>query len=150
MLVDLPKGWEQGSPDYRHVGFEPPRRIVQGVYLAHLNFGNEIGPVLADQYPTLVLPNGQGAADWFSFYGVVDHWQQLPLDVLRNDSRPLLVYLTEHVKADQPARFGWRWHKWGPYLGVHDIEGYEYLYDTPTVERVYSYHVVELRSQDTE
>lgn len=117
-------------------------RVYQGVYVTHLNFHWDIRHLIREEYPEFgIIPGHSG---WLNSYGVCDHWTQLPLRRLEDDPRKLLVYLTPIVKALQPASHGWRWHKWGPYIGVHDIEGYEYLADTPDVAEVYVYHIVEV------
>jgi hypothetical protein len=49
--------------------------------------------------------------------------------------------LTEVRKDDQPKQGGWRWHKWGPYIGTHEKQ-FEYLADEEGIERVFCYHIV--------
>jgi hypothetical protein len=58
-------------------------------------------------------------------YGVVDYPEQLgfrfPNFVGSKEFFP--VY-----RKEQPYGLGgWRWHKWGPYLGTYNIRGMEYL-----------------------
>lgn len=163
MLVDLPGGWKDPT-NHEFVyhlrnalgqsGTEAPLRVYRGVYLAHINFNHEIGHLIKNDWPSFT-----GGTDWtdfdyrnddlFNSYGVVDHWTQLPLKRLDGDDRPLLVFLGRHAKADQSPRGGWRWHKWGPYLGVfrEQAAAHEYLYDTPDVVEVWSYQVVELKPE---
>lgn len=47
---------------------------------------------------------------------------------LENDSRNLFIVFEHIDKASQPASGGWRWHKWGPYIGTGKPKC-EYLYD---------------------
>lgn len=42
-------------------------------------------------------------------------------------------------KIDQPARDGFRKHKWGPYIG-NKSKGFEYLYDEPDMNHIIIYH----------
>jgi hypothetical protein len=160
MLKDLPEDWADaidwfmlrlreitsGSPDTK------AQRVHRGIYLAHLNFENELRPVahgglVVDGWPEFDPPDGDHDMTWFSSYGVVDHWTQLPLDLLDKDKRNLLVYLSRHRKEEQPEEGGWRWHKWGPYIGVfqEQARAHEYLYYTPDVIEVYSYRILEVK-----
>jgi hypothetical protein len=57
-----------------------------------------------------------------------------------------VAFLTPIVKADQPSHGGWRWHKWGEYIGKQKPTC-EYMYDEPEIEKVYVYtiyHVTDL------
>jgi hypothetical protein len=47
---------------------------------------------------------------------------------------------------DCPKCFGggWRWHKWGPYIGTQEPKC-EYIHDEPEIEEVFTYHVYELK-----
>lgn len=82
----------------------------------------------------------------FNCYGVCDSPKQF-LDkfekCLRDDKRVFCVSLT-HVEKD-PANAGhgggWRWHKWGPYIGEGKPTT-EYLDDEPDFDDgVWVYHV---------
>jgi hypothetical protein len=71
--------------------------------------------------------------NWQTFsYGVCDSVGQfLASETYRfYNERPeeCVARLVEIRKADQPKRDGWRWHKWGPYIGTHEIQC-EYLAD---------------------
>ena len=44
------------------------------------------------------------------------------------DPNLYVLSLTTILKADQEPAGGWRWHKWGDYLGDKDPQ-HEYLYD---------------------
>jgi hypothetical protein len=161
MLKDLPDGWRASQEQFlvalRELssGYRSkPVRVYRGVYQAHINFDKELGRVrdgglIVDDWPAFDPLDGEHDMTWFSSYGVVDHWTQLPLDLLEKDKRNLLVFLGRHVKVDQPAEGGWRWHKWGPYLGVfqEQVRENEYLYDTPDVVEVWSYQIVEIKEE---
>lgn len=88
-----------------------------------------------------------GEDDTMPEYGVCDSAQNL-LDVWGTYDDPVreyVVFLTEVVRAEQPPRDGWRWHKWGPYIGAHDPK-HEYLFHE-TIDRVYVYHIYERRAE---
>ena len=127
MLVDLP------------ATVATAKRVYRGIYLAHLNFHLDLRGLVADQWPDFPVTST------FCGYGVVDHWTQLPLQDLMKDPRPLMVYLTRVRADEQPPNGGWRWHKWGPYLGVHEVSQ-EYLFDTPGVSEVWCFQAMELKA----
>lgn len=62
-------------------------------------------------------------------------------DVLMKDERTFAVFFAPIVRADQDPSGGWRWHKWGEYLGAHDPQ-HEYLYDEEDIEQVYIVHLL--------
>lgn len=64
-------------------------------------------------------------------YGVCDSPEQFLSKfggILDSAVRRFVVSLTPVWRANQPCEGGWRWHKWGPYVGDHDPQ-HEYLYD---------------------
>ncbi len=77
-------------------------------------------------------------------YGVCDspaQFKETYLEKLRDDSRYEYVVSFVHLrKADEPASGGWRWHKWGEYVGAKSPQC-EYLHDEPEIEEVYTFHV---------
>ena len=80
-----------------------------------------------------------------AFHGVCDNHEQV-LAAFPNLTTHLLDFCIMMVpvkRADQPPRDGWRWHKWGPYIGTHKIE-HEYLYHEVGIETVYTYKIYEV------
>jgi hypothetical protein len=79
-------------------------------------------------------------------YGVTDSLAQL-LAAAREEvvegPRIFLITLTPVVRQKQTPSGGWRWHKWGPYIGIQLRSGCEYLYDEPAIDLVYTYRVYE-------
>ena len=43
-------------------------------------------------------------------------------------------------REDQEASGGWRWRKWGPYIGDREPQ-HEYLYDEQEIDQVTTFHV---------
>ncbi len=78
----------------------------------------------------------------FSEYGVCDN----PMQILAR--WPHLVYSEEKYaitcvkirKEDQSDWGGWRWHKWGEYIGVRHPKR-EYIYDEPVIRQVFTFHI---------
>ena len=85
----------------------------------------------------------------YAEYGVCDDAQNVKdhLLALQDPTRKFIVTLTPvHRKvANKGKGGGWRWHKWGPYIGKQEPLA-EYIDDEPNIELVYVYHVHELHS----
>jgi hypothetical protein len=54
---------------------------------------------------------------------------------------PYTVLLVRISKSDEPAEGGWRWHKWGPYIGDKKPTR-EYLVNEPEIDAVYVFEAV--------
>jgi hypothetical protein len=77
-------------------------------------------------------------------YGVCDSPEQLlSLYDFEADPRKLVISLTHLRKADEPPSGGWRWHKWGPYVGKQKPQC-EYLYHEPEIAEIFVYHIYEV------
>lgn len=80
-------------------------------------------------------------------YGVCDGYENIMAvmgDVLNDPDRKFVVTLTP-VHRDPSNKWkggGWRWHKWGEYIGAFDSQC-EYLDDEEGIDTVYCYHVYE-------
>lgn len=77
--------------------------------------------------------------------GVCDNEDQIlnKWSHLENSNQRHFITMTPIYKEDQPESGGWRWHKWGEYIGNHPIEC-EYLYDEEDIEVVYVFHIYTL------
>lgn len=112
------------------------RRIATGLYEnAHWNFGDTLADTWND-YPEL----GE-----FGPYGVCDSPEQFMEKmgaILANSQRRFVVSFVHLHKSDQSPKGGWRWHKWGEYIG-NQSPRCEYLYDEPEISEVWTFHVYE-------
>jgi hypothetical protein len=133
--------------DIFHIlGWNAPYKVETGIFAdCNFNFTNAIPHTARRE--TSRLPHELDA------YGVVDsieQWKKIywPLMDPRHDGgRHFAVGFTTVRKSKQPRTGGWRWHKWGPYLGDHSPEC-EYLYNEPSIKRVETFVVVELARCD--
>lgn len=122
-------------------------RLAQGVYdMGHFSGDHELDRndgwlnTFELRYPDLKTKDGE----WFNCYGVCDNYQQI-LDqcpVLQDPQREFVIMLCEVRREDQPDEGGWRWHKWGPYIGTFESQC-EYLYDEVGIDSVFCYHIYE-------
>lgn len=119
-----------------------PVRLQQGVYeIPHLSGDHMLGDGY-EKYPELNRDDQD--AEYVNCYGVCDGPGNLleTLRILQHPERKFVVTLTAVRRADEPSDGGWRWHKWGPYIGAHDPQ-HEYLYDEVGIDVVYCYHIYE-------
>lgn len=83
--------------------------------------------------------------DWVK-YGVCDNYEQILekcKDILDTPNKNYVIGLSTVERATQPANGGWRWHKWGEYIGNQNPE-HEYLYDDTHIDKVYCFHIYEI------
>lgn len=82
----------------------------------------------------------------FSCYGVCDSPEQLLAKLpeeITTGPRKFVISVTGVRKEDQPPDGGWRWEKWGPYIGEMESKA-DYLYDEPDIDMVCIYHIYEV------
>lgn len=81
-----------------------------------------------------------------SEYGVCDSVEQFLAMTphLADDPEAYFVAMVELRREHQSESGGWRWHKWGPYIGTQKRE-HEYLYDEKHIDVVYTFHVYRLK-----
>lgn len=111
------------------------QRLQQGVYkIGH--FGGSHWLPSFEQWPDL--------EDNIPSYGVCDSPEQLleKYPWLQETDRKFLISVTQLLKKDMDPRGGWRWHKWGPYIGEQDPKE-EYLYEEPDIEEIWVFHIYE-------
>lgn len=160
MLVDLPRDWRPLFDPVMSAlvdGSRWPVRLAEGVYEVHLNFNHELRGILVSEYPFTDRHRelaSAGIVDWAGIeadpqdYGVCDSWGQIlerwPV-IAADPSHQYMILLTRIVKAEQESDGGWRWHKWGEYIGVHEPR-HEHLYDEDGIEQVFVFHIVEMRA----
>jgi len=123
-----------GSP-----GSREPTRLSEGLYLSKHWSVNKLTNTKLNIFPVF------DGIDLDS-YGVCDSPEQLMElcgDFLKNSRRQFFVAFVRLAKAAQSPTGGWRWRKWGPYVGKQNPQT-QYLYDEPVIEEVYTYHIYEI------
>lgn len=88
-----------------------------------------------DDYEESVWDNYIGS------YGVADNIPQIMeryINVIANNK--IVISIASIRKDNQPESGGWRWHKWGEYIGVQNPQC-EYLYDEPDIDEVLIFQV---------
>ncbi|MDP2652095.1 MAG: hypothetical protein Q8O94_03085 [bacterium] len=108
--------------------------------IANQNFASHISDDdLKNEYPEVVGVNSYGVCD--SPEQFMEHAGEL----LLKDPRRFVVGFTMVKKSEQPRNNGWRWRKWGPYIGSQKPTS-EYLADEKDICDVYCYQVCEVRA----
>ena len=84
-------------------------------------------------------------------YGVCDNASQV-LDYYDSlyeqykdymEDKKFIILLTPMIREQQPECGGWRWHKWGQYIGKFESKC-EYLYDEKGIDYVYCFNILEV------
>lgn len=81
-------------------------------------------------------------------YGVADSIKQIKqtYKCLEQTDRQFVCFVTPMYREHQSDSGGFRFHKFGPYIGRHNITC-EYLYDQTDIDVVYLYHFHEIINQ---
>jgi hypothetical protein len=111
-------------------------QIEPGIYVCRLN---------ADKSFSSLIDREKDMAP--GTYGVADsHEQVLAYTKARDLDFPCVITLTPISRANQPETDGWRWSKWGPYIGTHQPQA-DYLADEPEINKVYVWRLHPLDPQ---
>ena len=84
--------------------------------------------------------------DKWIVYGVCDNYEQVLeryKDILDDTDKNYVVGVCTVDRRRQSSEGGWRWHKWGEYIGTQNPK-HEYLYDDTHIDRVYCFHIYEI------
>ena len=148
MLVDVRLGRQVlPSEIYAMMGIAP-QRIGRGLYVnCGFNFHNAIADQSFDDLYNFDDEDESEADIGVPSYGVADSVEQFIEKFgkkLEESPNEYCVGFTEVKRADQPKEGGWRWHKWGEYIGTKEPQ-YEYLHDEPEIESVVTFSVMRRR-----
>ena len=134
-------------------------KIVQtGVYDGHFNLSNALSGIVDDQlqpvwkledYPLSNTGNYERAD-----YGVADDVEQV-LEYFKPEvddpDKTYVIGLTK-IQRDLENKGkggGWRWHKWGSYIGTQEPT-MEYLDDEPEIESIVVFHLYQIIEEQDE
>lgn len=114
-------------------------KIQDGVYYCGLN-SNHAFSQLIDQ-DRLCFPEDGDLWQFRPTYGVADTADQV-LDHVQPGKidNPCVITLTPVFRHHQPERDGWRWCRWGEYIGTR-VSQADYLYDEPEIDMVLLWHL---------
>lgn len=102
-------------------------------------------------YEPLVNEKRDDEWRYVAAYGVCDTYKQILEQIPEILKRPnsYIITVTSIQREHEPPQEGWRWSKWGEYIGTHEITA-EYLYDEQEIEEVFVYHVYEVQAKSAE
>ena len=128
------------NPKLRHSRLV--KEIEMGIFIiGSFNFDNLISNRIEKYYEF------EDEGRYLGAYGVCDNIEQVKEKYSKWINDPDLKFFisfAEVKKSDQPSEGGWRWHKWGNYIGIKEPQG-EYLYDEDDdIQKVYCYHIYQL------
>jgi hypothetical protein len=136
MLVDHPAVLKPDSILSLIGGGREEKQLATGIYqISHFGMSG---------WPSGVAKDEQGFVSYD--YGVCDSYEQVIKHhpEVNDPDKEFVITLTPIVKADQSASGGWRWHKWGEYIGTLNPQ-HEYINDEDdTIQKVYVYHIYPL------
>jgi hypothetical protein len=117
-------------------------KLRVGVYeINHFNLDLCIPP----KYKFTLYPKLNDAN--FPTSGVCDSYEQILKkcpELLEDDGRKFIISLTRIIAENQPEEGGWRWHKWGEYIGDYKPIC-EYIYDEKDlINEVFVYEIIEI------
>lgn len=78
--------------------------------------------------------------------GVCDNYHQITekyKEILSNPEKNYVIGLSTVKRENQSEDGGWRWHKWGSYIGTQNPQ-HEYLYDDKHIDKVFCFHIYEI------
>lgn len=78
--------------------------------------------------------------------GVCDNYEQMleyNEKLFSDPDKKYVVGLSTVRRKDQSPEGGWRWHKWGEYIGTQNPQ-HEYLYDDTHIDEVFYYRIYEI------
>ena len=118
------------------------KQLATGVYqIGHFGSSHFLR---AQGFQQIEYPDLWDDSKYIARFGVCDSYEDILTKfpkLVSDPDRQFVITVTRIDKCDEEPG-GWRWHKWGEYIGKHTITT-EYLYDEPIVEQVYCFHIYE-------
>ena len=126
---------------------------LHGVYVSELNAHYSLKHLTnykeVENFNSPIYWHNYGVADNAS--QVLDYYENFLLtdygDYMNN--REFVILMTPIFREDQSEYGGWRWHKWGPYIGEFEPKC-EYLYDEEGIDYVWVFSIVEVEECEKE
>ena len=137
------RAWDKYKPVAKD---NRPYVDMHGVYVCDLN----VDYILEAITDYKKAKNFDSPLYWFD-YGVADNASQV-LDYYEHlltqngdymNNRKFIITMTPIFREDQDEYGGWRWHKWGIYIGDF-IPQCEYLYDEQGIDYVWVFGILEV------
>jgi hypothetical protein len=133
MLIDIPINSLRDPLLDLMAGGKRPVILRRGVYQIHHHGHSHWPPGFDHSYDVDHRYDTYGVCD--NVDQVLEKWPHI-----EQSTDEFIITLTEIVRAEQPESGGWRWHKWGEYIGKHNPQ-HEYLFHEKDIDSVFCFHV---------
>lgn len=80
-------------------------------------------------------------------YGVCDNASQILEHYQPKDDEVIILFPV--IREDEPENYGWRWHKWGPYIGNFKHR-FEYLAEEEGIDVVFCFSIYKIVKCDSD
>ena len=149
VFVPYEKWINSASEDESHKYFKIKDSLssFKGVYIADLNCEGFLKRLATNK---LVDMYDSNASMYFQSYGVCDnasqaieYYELLEKEGIANKEDKYVILMTPFFKEKEPEYGGWRWHKWGPYIGIQNKQC-EYLHDEEDIEMIYAFQIQQM------
>lgn len=139
--------WDDGQP----AALPLAHRLAMGVYEGHF-IDHWLDGVCCDLQLDQVWDSLRRVDMWERYgtgsHGVADNYQQvLTYEHDRRVADPDHLYIVQVSimrREDQSPKDGWRWSKWGPYIGTQ-VHQADYLADEPDISEVMIYRFISVK-----
>lgn len=96
--------------------------------------------------------NPKDPLDYISTYGVADNIAQIQEYVKEQEAKgydfgKCVINIRPILRKHEPAQGGWRWHKWGSYIGNFK-HCCEYIHDEEGIEMVLCFSILPLKKRE--
>lgn len=145
MLVNVKWRFTSKVLKERFNGLTNPVRKATGIYLGRTFNPESYTDEITNRPQNYPAPDAtlEEKLKWYNsewVYGVADDIPQI-LKHHKNvvdSEEPWALFCVELRGKHQPKDGGWRWHKWGTYIGTREPQC-EYLYDEPDIDKILVY-----------
>jgi hypothetical protein len=124
---------------YRTLYDSVPTRLERGVYT---NTNHNIHLFVDNNYSdgSGLLGFGEDQVPRYAVCDSVEQFLTKYKQKLEASDTKFVIGFHRIDKVNQPKKGGWRWRKWGPYIGTQ-VPTAEYLADEPIIASVYTVNV---------
>jgi hypothetical protein len=124
-------------------------KIKRGFYHAGLNVHMFLEDTIKEEFPLRERWWIKDLGDILpSSYGVCDSPEQLMRkaeSALEASKHKMFVTFYKVSKCREPKHGGWRWHKWGPYIGIKHPRHEHIADENGTINTVYCFMIREAK-----
>lgn len=139
--------WTVATKDFKHK--HTICKLKRGVYIATLNFDHFINSFCKSHVidKDFCSNNLDFSFDSFGVCDNVDQAMEYGRKRFKGIDHECVLRLYPVIKTEQHPVGGWRWRKWGDYIGTQTPTT-EYIYDEPNIEMVFCFKFEPVMTRD--